>query len=72
MDQSQGYRVKNIGNHGKILSQGILVWNLKALTLTVQKLLARLKFQRGGQNNRMTDRINTKCPIFELGGIRIG
>ena len=26
--------------------------NIKALALTVQKLLARLKFQRGGQNDR--------------------
>ena len=28
------------------------MWNIKALALTVQKLLARLKFQRGGQNDR--------------------
>ena len=30
--------------------------NIKALALTVQRLLARLKFQRGGQlqNDRMT------------------
>ena len=27
----------------------------KLLALTVQKLLARLKFQRGGQNDRMTE-----------------
>ena len=33
------------------------MWNIKALALTVQKLLARLKFQRGGQNDsyRMTE-----------------
>ena len=32
-------------------------YHLKALALTVQKLLARLKFQRGGhcQNDRMTE-----------------
>ena len=29
--------------------------NIKALALTDQKLLARLKFQRGGQNNGMTE-----------------
>ena len=46
---------KNNGTHGKVLSQGILMWNIKALTLTVQKLLAKLKFQRGGQNDRMTE-----------------
>ena len=53
---------------------------MKALALTVQKLLARLKFQRGGQNARMTelqndkmtDRIKTICPpIFDLRGIKI-
>ena len=27
--------------------------NIKALALTVQKLLARLKFQRGGQNDKL-------------------
>ena len=28
------------------------MWNIKALALTVQKLLARLKFQKAGQNDR--------------------
>ena len=28
------------------------MWNIKALALTIQKLLASLKFQRGGQNDR--------------------
>ena len=55
------------------------MWNIKALALTVQKLLGRLKFQRGGQNDRitewqndrMTDRTKTICPpIFDLGGIK--
>ena len=49
--QGQSHRVKNNGNHGKVLSQEIFMWNIKALALTVQKLLARLKFQRGGQND---------------------
>ena len=49
--QGQGHRVKNNGPSGKVLSQR----NTKALALTVQKLLARLKFQRGGQNYRMTE-----------------
>ena len=31
------------------------MWNIKALALTVQKLLARLKFQRGGEEDRMTE-----------------
>ena len=42
----QGYRVNNFGTCGKVLSQGILMWNIKALALTVQKLLARLKFSK--------------------------
>ena len=47
------------------------MWNIKALALTVQKLLARIKFQRGGQNDRMTDRTKTICsPIFDLRGIK--
>ena len=56
------------------------MWNIKALALTVQKLLARSKFQRGGQNYRITewqnyritDRTKTIChPIFDLGDIKI-
>ena len=31
------------------------MWNIKALALTTQKLLARLKFQTGGQNDRITE-----------------
>ena len=49
--QGQGHRVKNNGTQGKVLSQGILNDMLKALALTVQKLLARFKFQRRGQND---------------------
>ena len=33
---------------------------MKALALTVQNLLARLKFQRGGQNDRMTEQTGQK------------
>ena len=50
------------------------MWNIKALAFTVQKLtlLARLKFQREWQNDRMTDRTKTICPpIFDLGGIKM-
>ena len=66
--RSQGH---NNATHGKVLSQGIFMWNIRALALTVQKLLAMLKFQRGGQNDWMTDRTKTICPpIFDLGGIK--
>ena len=34
--QGQGYRVKNHGTHRKVLSQEILMWNIKAVALTVQ------------------------------------
>ena len=45
-----GQRVKHKGTNGKFLWQGIPRWN-KALALTVQKILARLKFERR-QNDR--------------------
>ena len=32
--------------------QKILMWNIKALTLTVQKLLARLKFSKNRSNSK--------------------
>ena len=40
MDQTpgQGHKVKNSGTHEKVLPQGMLMWNIKALALTVQKL----------------------------------
>ena len=56
----QCHTVKNNGTHGKVLSQGIFMCNIKALALTVQKLLARLKFQRGGQNYRITELQNDR------------
>ena len=43
--------------------------NIKALALTVQKLLARLKFQRG-QRDRMTGRTKNNMPPDDLGGIK--
>ena len=68
--QGQGHRVKINGIHG------ILMWNIKALALTVQKLLAGLNFQRGGhndriterQNYRMTDRTKPICPRSAISG----
>ena len=52
---------------------------MKALALTVKKLLTRLKFHFKEedrmpelQNDKMTDRIKIVCPpIFDLGGIKI-
>ena len=48
--------LKNNGTHGKVLSQGILMWNIKALALTVQKVLARLKFSKNGYKNTLSTR----------------
>ena len=50
MDQGQDNSVKNNGTHWKAFSQGILMWNIKAQALTIQKLLARLKFSKNGSN----------------------
>ena len=52
--QGQGHSVKNNGTHGKDLSQRIIMWNIKAIALTVQKLLARLK-KLQGQGHRVKD-----------------
>ena len=51
--QGQGHRVINNGTHGKVSLQGILMWNIKALALTVQKLLAMLKFSKNGSNSKV-------------------
>ena len=71
--RSQG---QNDGTQGKVLPQGIFMWNIKNLELTVQKLLARLKFQRRGQNDRMMECQNDRQdknnmpPIFDIGSIK--
>ena len=69
--QGQCHRVKNNGTRGNVLSQGILMWNIKAPTLPVQNLLARLKVQRGGQNDRMTDKTKTVSPNLRSRGHKI-
>ena len=48
--KGQGHKVKNFGNNGKVLSQGILMSNIKALVLTIQKLWPRLKFLKSRSN----------------------
>ena len=42
--QGHGYKVKNVGFHWKFLLLEILMWNIKALALTVQNSLARSIF----------------------------
>ena len=40
----------NFGTHGKVLSQGMYIWNMKALPLLVRKLWPRLKFFKRRSN----------------------
>ena len=44
--QGQGHNVKNTSAHGMVYSRRIFMWNIKALALTVQKLLTRFKFSK--------------------------
>ena len=46
--QGQGHEVKNYGTMRKVLSQGIHMCNMKALSLLVRKLWPRLKFFKSG------------------------
>ena len=46
--QGQGHWVKNYVMVWKVLPQGIHMWNMKALSLMVYKLRARLKFLTRG------------------------
>ena len=63
--QGQGHKVK-IGIDGKGLSQGIHMWNMKAVPITVQKLWPRLKFlwQRDGGTDGRTDEWDLMSPTF--------
>ena len=50
----QGQKVKNVGTYRKVLSLEILMWYSKALALTVQKLLAWVKFPpKKGSNSKV-------------------
>ena len=49
----QGHKDRYLDTSGKILSQEMLRCNMKSLALTVQKLLARLKFSKNGSNSRV-------------------
>jgi hypothetical protein len=64
--QGKGHKVKNFGTHGKVLSQGILMWNIKALALTIPKLEPRFKFL--ADDGKTEWHTKTICPlIFDLG-----
>ena len=50
--QGQGHGVKDVGTNEKVLLLEILMWNINALTLIIQKLLARLTFSKNGSRSR--------------------
>ena len=50
--QDQGHEVKNYGTMWKVLSQGINMCNMKALTLLVRKLWPMLKFFKRRSTSR--------------------
>ena len=52
-NDGQGHKDKYLDTSRKILSQEMLMCNKKALALTVQKLLARLKFSKNGSNSKV-------------------
>ena len=57
--RSQG---QTAGIYRKVLCYKILMWNIKALVLSVQNFCATLKFKTEWENRGMTDRTKTICP----------
>ena len=49
----QGHKDKYLDTSRKTLSQEMLICNIKALALTLQKLKARLKFSKNGSNSKV-------------------
>ena len=48
----QCHKFTIFGTHGEVFSHKIFMWDIKALALTVKKLLAKLKFSKIGKNPR--------------------
>ena len=46
-------KVKRLSTYKNISSQGIFMWNIKVLALTIHKLLARLKFLKSRSNSQV-------------------
>ena len=53
--KSKVNKFQNIDNHRKVLSKEILMWNIKAIAPTVQRLLARLNFSKSRSNSKVRD-----------------
>ena len=58
--------LKYVGTHGEVLSREILMWNIKALILNVQNLLARLKIQIDLRNDNDRQDRNNMTSIFNI------
>ena len=56
-DLDLAYDLELVTNR-KVLSQSILIRNMKALTLTNQKILANK------ETNKQIDGLKTKCPLY--------
>ena len=63
----QGHKVKTFGNHGKVLSQGMYMCNMKALPLLVRKLWPRLKFYRSRSNLKVKATRSTRHMFVKHG-----
>ena len=46
-------KVNRLSTYKNISSQGIFMWNIKVLALTIHKLLARLKFLKSRSNSQV-------------------
>ena len=46
-------KFKRLNTYKKISSQGIFMWNIKDLALTIQKFLATLKFLKSTKNSQV-------------------
>ena len=71
--KSKGQEVKKFGIHRKVLSQGIHLCNIKALSPFVKKLWSRLSLLwTDRRTDRQTDRVIPMYPPnFVCGGIKI-
>ena len=47
------FQGQKVSTNRKILSQGILMWNIKALALNIQILLTKLKISKSSSNSKV-------------------
>ena len=63
LKDSSNVKVRRLSTNKNILSQGIFMWNIKALALINQKLLTRLKSSKSRSNSKV-DVTRSKLLIF--------